>query len=465
MYEAEQVPLGRRVAIKILHEPPNSTDSSSFERRFFLEASTLARLNHPHTVTLHDYGQTQDGTFYLVMEFVRGRTLSKLLQAEGPLSPERTIRLMVQVARALKHAHRHGVIHRDLKPGNLLIAQEDGDDHLKVVDFGLVKLTEGDQSITVTGMILGSPHCMSPEQVQGAEVDERTDIYALGVLLYRCLVGEYPFHGQTTTATMIAHIHEPVPILSERCPDLVLPDGLEDLVERCLSKDPNDRLPDMGAVIKALAAVGELSPEDFTALSTIVEPAPIQRRPLLIAGAVLAAALIVGSALLLSNDSDPTTSTTTTSTPSARTVQLSLRSTPHGAEVRSGERVLGNTPMNLTLESSASPDMRSFEFSLNGYVSARIERDLSAADEIDIDATLEALDVPSVLELPPDPDIDDVPEERTTRRTPRKTRATPKTDAAIETTTESTTETTETTTETEEEKDAAPAGYKANPFD
>ena len=467
VYEAEQVPLGRRVAIKILHEPPNSNDSASFERRFFLEASTLARLSHPHTVTLHDYGQTQDGTFYLVMEFVRGRTLSRLLQAEGPLSPERTISLMVQVARALKHAHRHGVVHRDLKPGNLLIAQEDGDDHVKVVDFGLVKLTEGDQSITVTGMILGSPHCMAPEQVQGDEIDERADIYALGVLLYRCMAGEYPFHGQTTTATMIAHVNEPIPQLTVRYPDLELPEGLEEIIERCLAKDPADRFPDMGAVIKALANCGELPPEEFTALSTIVEPAPSPRRPLIIGGALLLGALIVGGSFWLNQEPQVATAPSADGSAAARTVELSLRSTPSGAEVRSGERVLGHTPMNLTLESTASPDQRSFEFSLPGYVSARIERDLSAADQIEIATELERLDVPAVLELPPDPDLEELeidrprvakPPRTTSKKTPTKT---------AEKTVEDTTTaegTGEATTDGQDEKEA-PAGYKANPFD
>lgn len=455
VYEAEQVPLGRRVAIKILHEPPNSSDSASFERRFFLEASTLARLSHPHTVTLHDYGQTQDGTYYLVMEYVRGRTLSRLLQAEGPLAPERVISLMVQVARALKHAHRHGVVHRDLKPGNLLIAQEEGADHIKVVDFGLVKLTEGDQSITVTGMILGSPHCMAPEQVQGDEVDERTDIYALGVLLYRCLAGEYPFHGQTTTATMIAHVNDPVPRLHERYPDLVLPEGLDSIVERCLSKNPADRFADMGSVIKALASCGDIAPEDVTALSTIVEPGPDRTKPALIAGAVLLGAVIIGGALFFDTNPQTATAPQTTATAS-RTVDLQLRSTPAGAEVRSGERVLGHSPMNLTLESTANPDLRSFEFSLPGFVSARIERDLASADSIEIEAQLEQLEVPSVLELPPDPDIEDLVE--IAPRRPRNVRS--KTPPAV--VEEAPAETPETPEVTETE---APAGYKANPFD
>ena len=458
VYEAEQVPLGRKVAIKILHEPPNNNDSAGFERRFFLEASTLARLSHPHTVTLHDYGQTQTGTFYLVMEFVRGRTLSRLLQAEGPLSAERTIRLMLQVARALKHAHRHGVIHRDLKPGNLLIAKEDGDEHIKVVDFGLVKLTEGDQSITMTGMILGSPHCMAPEQVQGDDVDERCDIYALGILIHRCIVGEYPFHGQTTTATMIAHINQPVPSLADRG-HLELPDGLDELMQRCLQKDPKARFPDMGAVIKALAACGEVPPEEYTAQSTLVEAPTPSKTPWIVAGVALLALLGVGAWSLLSPEDS--TSTTQVAPPAARQVELSLRSTPTGAEVRSGERVLGTTPLNLTVESTATPDNRHFEFSLPGFVSARIERDLSTRTDVEIHAELESLsdEGERVLEIPPSPELDE--EIEVVARPPRaKAKTTPKVDPPVEPEGEETPEEPKT-----DEGSDAPAGYKSNPFD
>ena len=182
VYEAEQRPLGRRVAVKVLQEPPNSGDSDAFQRRFFLEAATLAKLDHPNTVTLFDYGQTKDHIFYLVMEYVDGPALSKVLkQSQGVLEPHRVLTLMAQVSDALENAHRAGVVHRDLKPGNLLVTQDSsGKELVKVVDFGLVKLTEGDQAITVTGMIMGSPHCMAPEQVQGDPVDHRADVYAIG---------------------------------------------------------------------------------------------------------------------------------------------------------------------------------------------------------------------------------------------------------------------------------------------
>lgn len=460
VYEAEQLPLGRKVAIKILHEPPNSVDSQAFERRFFLEASTLARLNHVHTVTLHDYGQTQDDIFYLVMEFVDGVSLSHALKREKRLAPDRCIRLMLQVARALKHAHRHGMVHRDLKPGNLLIKEEEGEEVIKVVDFGLVKLTEGDQQITVTGMILGSPHCMAPEQVEGGAVDERADIYALGILLFRCLSGTYPFHGSTTAATMIAHVQEPVPKMGEHAPSLSLPEGLEEIVSTCLSKDPNDRFQSMGDLIHALAACGEVPPEDFTAVSTIVEVQPGGRLPF-IAGGLVALALVVGTLAWLFG---PSTSTPEPSAVVAPTpVSVALRSTPSGAEVWSNDRLLGTTPLNLQLESQGPVDQRAFTFKMDGYVPANLLRDLAHQDTVDVEITLEVLPLDEPL-LPPDPDVDADPPTKQAepiedRPLPQKPPVQP-----AESTSKEFDDPKEDEPKAENEEDL-PAGYKSNPFD
>ncbi len=464
VYEAEQLPLGRRVAVKILREPPNSRDSTAFQQRFFLEASTLARLNHPHTVTLHDYGQTQDGLFYLVMEFVRGRTLSRLLQAEGPLPAERTLPLMLQVARALQHAHKHGVVHRDLKPGNLLIQRDEDQDQVKVVDFGLVKLTEGDQDITVTGMILGSPHCMAPEQVHGADIDERADIYALGVLLYRCLTGAYPFHGQTSTATMLAHIQQPVPSIAERFPDVALPEGMDAVVQRCLAKDPEDRYPDMRAVIRALAACADVASEEHSGMSTMVEvPAP-SRAPLYAAIGAAVLLVCVGLAWMVVGDEprEPAVQQAEPLGPAAK-VTVALRSDPPGAVVRTEGRTLGQTPLDVQLSSRGEPDLRSFEFSLSGHISSSLEHDL-AGPEQQLLATLEPLGDPQALAIPPSPELD-LPTEPP-RAQPRA-RPRPARDAAQppEASAEEPTPAEASTTETEPAEGSAPAGYKANPFD
>jgi tRNA A-37 threonylcarbamoyl transferase component Bud32 len=245
VYLAHQVQLNRKVAIKILRPPPDTDESAGFVGRFRLEAETLAQLNHPHIVTIYDHGEFDHDQVFLTMEYVDGQRLTDVIR-DGAIPVDRTVRLLLQVCEALRYAHRRGVIHRDLKPSNLLIARtDDGDEHVKVVDFGLVKLTEVDMSVTSAGLILGSPHCMAPEQVRGLAVDPRTDVYAVGVLLFRCLTGRYPFHGANSTATMIAHLNQPIPTFASVAPGLAVPEGLEAVVRRCLAKKPADRFASM----------------------------------------------------------------------------------------------------------------------------------------------------------------------------------------------------------------------------
>ncbi|MBW1879355.1 MAG: serine/threonine protein kinase [Deltaproteobacteria bacterium] len=267
VYLAHHVKLNRPVALKILSPPPDAEDPGAFEERFQLEAETLASLDHPNIVILHDFGETVDGRFFLAMEFVEGPRLSDALR-DGPLPSERALHLIMQVCAALRYAHKRGVVHRDLKPSNLLIRRrEDGEEKVKVVDFGLVKLTEADQSITRAGLILGSPHCMAPEQVKGLDVDHRADIYATGVLMFRALTGQYPFHGPNSAATMIAHLNQPVPTFFSVAPELVAPAGLEEIVRKCLSKSPNDRYPDMQSLMDDLALCMNVPPEQFRSVS------------------------------------------------------------------------------------------------------------------------------------------------------------------------------------------------------
>jgi len=265
VYLAEHVDLRRRVAIKVLHPPPDADDSVDFERRFRLEAQTLAALNHHNIVTLHDFGELDDGRCFLAMEYVDGPRLTDILR-NGPMDVDAAAALLLQVCRALKYAHKRGVIHRDLKPSNLLIqVADDGEQTMKVVDFGLVKLTDGDQSHTRAGVILGSPHCMSPEQVRGDEVDETADIYSVGVLLFRAVTGKYPFHGSNSTATMVAHINSPIPSLREKNPALTYPAGLENIIHKCLQKEPEQRYPTMESLILDLSTLVDVPVEFGTA--------------------------------------------------------------------------------------------------------------------------------------------------------------------------------------------------------
>jgi len=453
VYQAQQVELGRKVAVKILHEPHDNGDPAAFEGRFLLEASALARLSHPHTVTLHDYGQTPQGSFYLVMEYIDGVPLSRLLKVEKRLAPDRCIRLMLQVTRALKHAHRHGTIHRDLKPGNLLIRQEEGEEVVKVVDFGLVKLKEGDQHITVTGMIMGSPHCMAPEQVEGGTIDERTDIYAMGILLFRCLTGTYPFHGKTAAATMIAQVNDAIPCVSEYLP--ALPDGLEEVVTRCLQKDPNDRYQSMNQLLRDLAASGEVSTEDFTPVSTIMEPQQQESRVPLLLGAAVALTLVGGTLYWLF-------APTPQPTPIVQRlpVEVALRSTPSGAQVYSRDLFLGVTPLNVQLQAEGEHDERDFVFQLDGHVQAKVLRDVAGQEALEIEVDLAPEPVEEPITTPPDPVVKPL-RHKPVAKAPAVETPPPVSEGATD---DSPWATGGSSTETTEEP-ATPEGYKENPFD
>lgn len=279
VYLARQLQLNRKVAIKILTPPTAEEDALLFEERFRLEAETLAGLSHPNIVVLHDYGELDDGRVFLAMEYIDGPRLTDVLK-DGPLSWERALTLIGQVVLALRYAHKQGVVHRDLKPSNLLITRDmDGMEIVKVVDFGLVKLTEGDQSITRAGLILGSPHCMSPEQVKGNDIDHRSDLYAIGVLLFRCVTGAYPFHGANSTATMIEHLNTEAPTFFSVSSELRVPDGFEEIVRRCLRKDPGERPHDASELLHALKALMVHAPESFTTTSHSTSPFQAQGFP------------------------------------------------------------------------------------------------------------------------------------------------------------------------------------------
>ncbi|MEL6347456.1 MAG: serine/threonine-protein kinase, partial [Myxococcota bacterium] len=252
VWKASQEPLQRPVALKILTPPPTREDEEPFQERFLLEAKTLASLTHPNIVVVYDYGAVREGSYYIAMEYVEGVRFSSILR-ERPLTVQRVLRLIYQVCKALRYAHNQGVIHRDVKNANILIQQtEDGDEIVKVVDFGIVKLKEADAGITQEGVILGSPHFMSPEQVRGDFFDHRADIYAVGILLYCGVVGRYPFRGRDARAIMSAHLHKSLPRIKVRDERLNNDENFKDIIRKCLAKSPEDRFADMDTLMNAL---------------------------------------------------------------------------------------------------------------------------------------------------------------------------------------------------------------------
>jgi serine/threonine protein kinase len=257
VYRAEQVPLGRVCALKVLHPNYAGEHDPEFHKRFFLEASTSSKLRHPNTVTIFDYGSTDDGIYFMAMELLEGRTLHRALREDGPFEAVRALRIVRQVCRSLREAHGMGVIHRDLKPANIfLVRNEDEEDFVKVLDFGLVKhLDEGAaEHLTQTGLFMGSPKYMAPEQIQGERVSAATDVYALGVVLYELLTGKVPFDRGNSVNTLMAHVTEPVPPMVKSNPAVAVPIPIAEFVARCLAKRAEDRFESMDAMLEGLRA-------------------------------------------------------------------------------------------------------------------------------------------------------------------------------------------------------------------
>ncbi len=248
VYLAEQIGLGRKVALKVLDQEAELASGLDYGERFEREAATLARLNHPHIVRIHDFGVWEDQA-WLAMEYVDGVTLHQALAAEV-FSPKRSLRLMRQVCSALVHAHSLGAVHRDLKPSNLLLQPgADGQERLKIVDFGLVKDLHELGEHTGVGTMMGSPRYMSPEQIREELVDGRADIYSLGVILWRCLAGDVPYDGVEPLAILYAHLHKDTPELEVEG----LPPCLAWVVAHCLEKDREHRFVDVAQLDEALA--------------------------------------------------------------------------------------------------------------------------------------------------------------------------------------------------------------------
>jgi serine/threonine-protein kinase len=254
VYLAEHRLLKRPCAIKLIK--PESASNPRSLARFEREVRATARLSHPNTVEVYDYGSTDDGTFYYVMEYLPGLSLADLLGKYGPLPPGRVIYLLRQACGALAEAHAAGLIHRDLKPANIFAARRGGKtDVAKVLDFGLVKPTDADDRADLSreGTIRGTPLYMAPEQTTpGRPIDHRIDLYALGAVAYELLTGRPPFEGEGAVQVLIAHARDPVLPPSRRRPGV--PEDLERVVLRCLAKDPDGRFPDADGLEQALAA-------------------------------------------------------------------------------------------------------------------------------------------------------------------------------------------------------------------
>jgi len=270
IYKGLHVMLSKPVAVKLIN--PDLVTSPEMAGRFQREARAASQLDHPNIATVHDLGQTEDGTLYIAMEFIEGVSLKDLIRQEGQLPSDRIVAFLRQIAGALQAAHRRGIVHRDLKPQNIMVTTgSDGREAAKLLDFGIAKMFDEEATqLTATGLSIGTPQYMSPEQANGAAVDGRSDLYSLGIILYEMLIGTVPFDDKSTPAVLIKHVTQPPPRPSLRRPDLKVPAGLEAVALRCLEKNPAARFQTAEEFIGALEGAGRSTAPADDAAATVV---------------------------------------------------------------------------------------------------------------------------------------------------------------------------------------------------
>jgi serine/threonine-protein kinase len=309
VFRARDRLLERDVALKVLHE--HHSEDGEYVERFRREARAVARLSHPNIVTVIDRGE-EEGRQFIVFEHVGGETLEDVLEA-GPVDVRRALAVTLAVARGLAFAHEHGIVHRDVKPQNVLL---NGDGEAKVTDFGIARSLDV-ESVTQSGRVLGTSHYIAPEQATGKPVDARTDVYSLGVVLFELLAGDVPFRGESFVAVAMQHVHEPVPNVLDRRPEL--PPRVALAVERALEKDPADRfqsMDELAAELEACLRELEGEPSEGDTLVAPAVPRPPARRAvarrsrlpfvLVAAGVVLLAAALAGILLTQGENAVPT---------------------------------------------------------------------------------------------------------------------------------------------------------------
>jgi serine/threonine-protein kinase len=288
VYLAKQTDLGRQVVVKVMHD--HIAADPKFRDRFQRETLLMARFQHPNAVTLFDASLNDPQGPCIVMEYIRGITLDTLLHRNNRLSPARAGRLLGQLCEALQAAHQEGIVHRDLKPANLMVLDSDTPyEKIKVMDFGLAKMLDGNpvncRKVTDTGadFAVGTPGYISPEQVRGEEIDHRSDLYSVGVILFELLTGRLPFTGDETMDVLLAHATEPPPSFASLGASSWVPPAIEAVVQSCLAKDPADRPPSARELAERYEAalMGEISKAEKASEETAVpeahvpEPTPL----------------------------------------------------------------------------------------------------------------------------------------------------------------------------------------------
>ncbi len=271
VYRAEHVHLGRHVALKLL--APELAQNESFRERFVRESRAAAQVDHPNVIPIYEASEI-DGHYIIAMRFVDGVDLREVLHTRGPLPLERAIEVLTQVAGALDAAHAQGLVHRDVKPGNILVVG--GSEHCYLTDFGLTKAITSDTAFTATGQFVGTADYVAPEQIEGKELDRRTDVYSLGCVFYECLAGMTPFRRETDMAVMWAHMQEPPPRVTERRRDL--PAELDAVIATAMAKSKDHRYPSCSTFAAAARSAVEVG-TGRSVQASIPAPLPVSPTP------------------------------------------------------------------------------------------------------------------------------------------------------------------------------------------
>ncbi len=274
VFRGKQIATGREVALKILH--PHNVSDETIVARFRREAEACSKLRDPHTVTTYDFDETPDGILYLAMELLRGQSLHQVQKADGPLGHERVLKILDQVAASLSEAHRNGIVHRDMKPENVFIETREGEDHVKVLDFGIAKVVSDERQVpalTAVGQTLGTLEFMSPEQLRGQKLDGRSDLYALGMMSYEMLTGILPFATAKSPIDIINfHMRHEPPAPSKLSDKVTIPAPVDAIILKMVAKDKDKRFADANALREEIARTQrslDSSPDRFEAYRVV----------------------------------------------------------------------------------------------------------------------------------------------------------------------------------------------------